>query len=88
MAAAEAPDLVSQLASLRLQREEPPPSRSWIWIAGALVAVLLALGAYLSRDRFLKPTVPVTAVVLLQPGQEPPLFVPYHHLRARRAARI
>ncbi len=72
----EAPDLVAQLQSLRIDREAPPRrSRRWLWPLLAAALGLLALAVYLLRDRFLVRAVALTPVLLLQPGQEPPLFV-------------
>jgi HlyD family secretion protein len=73
----EADGLTSQLASLRLSRDEPSSSRRWIgWsIGAAAVVVVLALAFFLFGDRLQQKTVVLTPVINLAPGQEPPSFV-------------
>jgi RND family efflux transporter MFP subunit len=73
--ASEAPDLVTQLQSLRIDRVEPRGRGPWPWVLALVVILGVAIGAILIRARFSKKTVALTPVMLLQPGQEPPIFV-------------
>lgn len=73
----ETDDLSSQLASLRLARDEAPAAKGghrWLF-ALAAVAGLAVLAAALLREHLARKTVAVAAVLLVQPGQEAPLFV-------------
>lgn len=70
-------DLSEQLASLRLARDAAPRASGgwlkWLLVAGALAAVgALAFGF---RDRLDVKTAATVPVVLVQAGQESPLFV-------------
>ncbi|MHB8416918.1 MAG: efflux RND transporter periplasmic adaptor subunit [Myxococcales bacterium] len=71
----EAPDLVAQLQSLRIDRGEPPRRTLWPWFIATGAVVALAVAGDLLRDRLTERTVTLTPVMLLQPGQEPPTFV-------------
>jgi HlyD family secretion protein len=73
--ASEAPDLVTQLQSLRIDRVEPRGRKPWPWVIALIAALAVVLGATALRQRFSKKTVSLTPVMLLQPGQEPPVFV-------------
>src|SRR5579872_7097895 len=72
------PDLSQQLASLRLSRDETPPS-SGGWLKALLFSLgaLAAVGAvaYALRDRLNVKTAETVPVLLVQAGQEAPLFV-------------
>ena len=71
----EVPDLVSQLQSLRIDREEPRGRGPWPWLIALFVILALGAAVFLLRDRFVHRVVALTPVLLLQPGQEPPVFV-------------
>ncbi len=72
------PDLSQQLASLRLSRDETPPaSGGWLKILLICLGVLAVVGAFAFafRDRLDVKTVEAVPVLLVQAGQEAPLFV-------------
>jgi HlyD family secretion protein len=74
----QANDLPQQLASLRLSRDETPGSSGgWLKILLACVVAIAIVGAlgFLFRDRLDEKTVETVPVLLVQAGQEAPLFV-------------
>ncbi len=71
-------DLARQLASLHVPRDPAPRSSGPGWIAALAVVALIAAAAaaaYAFRDRWETKSAETAPVVLVQPGQEPPLFV-------------
>ncbi len=73
------PDLSQQLASLRLSRDETPKSSGGGWLKVLLISVAalagLAVMAYALRDRLDVKSADTAPVLLVQAGQEAPLFV-------------
>jgi RND family efflux transporter MFP subunit len=72
------PDLSQQLASLRLSRDETPRSSGgWlkVLVIGLVAVALVGALAFVFRDRLDVKTAEAVPVILVQAGQESPLFV-------------
>ena len=91
-AASMADQLSSDLASLRINREEdrPPRSKAWVGIAAGVI-VLLAIGAFAySRisNRVFKAEVAVTEIRLLSPAQSQVQLSASGYVIARKTSRV
>ena len=79
MSGPQTKELTGELASLRIARDQTPPSSSGAWLRIlVIIAVVLGAGAavvYAFRDRLTTKTVETAPLLLVQPGQEAPLFV-------------
>jgi HlyD family secretion protein len=79
MSGTQTKELTGELASLRIARDEAPRASGggWIKVLVIVIVVLAAAagGAYVFRDRLNTKTVETSPVLLVQPGQEAPLFV-------------
>jgi RND family efflux transporter MFP subunit len=79
MSGTQPKELAGELASLRIARDAAPPSsgRSWLKISAIVVLVLAAAaaGAWALKDRLTTKSAETSPVLMVQPGQEAPLFV-------------